>query len=367
MRWFTDRDRPAVDAMAAKAPTSSASAITNKPLTQDPVPVPDRDLELLDHPSQAPTVGEVSDTFCSRLDGHNPNRLPTLCADAGALGPLWLAGASLAGPAHLHKATTGQDSYSFALSRDRKAVILAVADGLGSQPTSAQLGSMLLTRLLCAVLADQATDTVVEAPAKVVAEAVSLANSRLQDLRGCAFPQFQDRNLSAALTFAWVPIEHQDRSAVMGRVGDCAAFTVCGGEYSAVFKQDDGPLNAVEGTLPSDRPEEALEVELLDLAGSEYLVLGTDGLANDIFSSPGVRDWLSRRWSRPVTAFHMLESLRYRRQGSQDDRTGVVLWLAPIYPPCEPGLSHFTAETGQEGARPSVEDLKVPAKEKTAP
>ncbi|WEH16158.1 PP2C family serine/threonine-protein phosphatase [Streptomyces sp. VNUA24] len=58
----------------------------------------------------------------------------------------------------------------------------------------------------------------------------------------------------------------------------------------------------------------------------DCLILASDGLAEDAFGSPAVRAWLAERWAQPCDAAAMADSLRYRRRGSHDDRTALVVW-----------------------------------------
>jgi hypothetical protein len=57
------------------------------------------------------------------------------------------------------------------------------------------------------------------------------------------------------------------------------------------------------------------------------VVLASDGLAADIRLSKALRRFLDAEWRKPTSAALMLDTLRYRRQGSHDDRTGLVAWL----------------------------------------
>jgi len=291
----------------------------------------DKSLDLYESPTGAPTVGQVVDTFSSRLDGSNAFRLPTLCADAGALGPFWLAAASLTGLGHLHMATTGQDSYSFALADDGQAVICAAADGLGSRPSSAQIGATLLTRMLCARLARLPTDGVLTSPQPSFATALAEVNDDLCSFRHKLGLHLEDRDLSSTLAFIWIPTDHRTRPSFAGRIGDCAVFTLSESAYETIFERGEGPLNVVKACLPRTPPLDELELKKLDLSTQQAIILATDGLADDLFNSPAVRAWLAKCWSSRCGAFRMLDALRYRRQGSHDDRTALTVWLEPLY------------------------------------
>ena len=88
------------------------------------------------------------------------------------------------------------------------------------------------------------------------------------------------------------------------------------------------PINVLGESLPgpaASRPQRAL-------ARTQVLILATDGLANDLRNSPGIRSWLSEQWSRPIGPFAFCDCLRYQRQGSHDDRTAVVVWPTAAAP-----------------------------------
>ncbi len=319
----------------------------------------------LEDPTDAPTIGKVQTAFASKLDGGNLLRQPALMADAGSLGPFWVAAASIAGLSHQHHARTGQDNYSFALAADEGAVVLAVADGLGSRVTTSQLGSALLARAVCGALAAYDTKEVLKSPRDIVASAVTDANDQVQRSRERAFPELTDRDLASTIAVCWIPFESKVLPLVAGVVGDCAVFTLAGGEYYSVFPRGGAALNVVDHHLPGPSPAEGLVVEIAPLAGVGAVVVTTDGLAEDIFGSPAVREWLAERWSCPVGPHRMLDALRYRRRGSQDDRTAVVLWPRPD----THVLQATTSPTGTEDHDPVpvTDPQAATASEKTKP
>lgn len=327
--------RPAVRRFSTKPedlepPVDPASPELPAAAESRPDRLSDRQLNIVDSPTFAPTVGAVLDTFSSHLDGANPFRLPGLSVDAGVLGPFWLAAASMAGLSHLHKGRTGQDSYSFALANGGSHVTIAVADGLGSRPAYSQIGATLLTRAVCNALASVSYEELTESDSDELERCVSDANDEVRSIRDIAFTNLSDSDLAATLAFAVIPVDVSTGPAVAARIGDCAGFTMVGGQYDNIFPKDDTALNVVDACLPSSRPTHGLRVELMDLVGKDCFVLTTDGLAEDIFGSPKVREWLAESWLVRCGPARMLDTLRYRRQGSQDDRTCVVLWLAPL-------------------------------------
>ncbi|TDE60306.1 hypothetical protein E1295_00205 [Nonomuraea mesophila] len=82
-----------------------------------------------------------------------------------------------------------------------------------------------------------------------------------------------------------------DRGCELARIGDVTDFTLSGGEFAEVFPVESGFMNVVSATLPGERPE---QVETADLGLARIVVLGTDGLGNDLRNSPALRSWLRR-------------------------------------------------------------------------
>jgi hypothetical protein len=114
-----------------------------------------------------------------------------------------------------------------------------------------------------------------------------------------------------------------DRGCTIARVGDVSAFTVRDGVFTEAFEADGGPVNIVSASMP-DQDEN--DVEVVALGPEPVIVFGTDGLANDIRNSGTLRAWLAERWRVPHLPFAIGDTLRYRRQGSHDDRTAVLVW-----------------------------------------
>ncbi|MFG1614692.1 protein phosphatase 2C domain-containing protein [Nonomuraea wenchangensis] len=276
---------------------------------------------VVDDDSGAPSVGRLSPGFHTRLDGTNGLRVPSVVADAGQLGPYWIAAAALTGLAHLHRGRTGQDAYAFHLDEDTGAAAVAVADGLGSRPRTSQIGAYTLVQAICEQL-----------PALPVPAAVAAANERLLDLRD---PRLGggDEPLSSVTCFARLPADPLTEPVVVGRVGDCAAFSLADDGFAPIFERGGGALNEAVAALPSRDPAHGLETAPLAPGGARALILASDGLAEDVHGSPAVRAWLASRWRLPCHTAWMLNSLRYRRQGSQDDRTALVVWIPPFPEP----------------------------------
>ncbi|GAA0966247.1 hypothetical protein GCM10009555_007620 [Acrocarpospora macrocephala] len=277
-----------------------------------------------DEDTTAPTVGRAAHGFRASLDPANPLRVPSVVADAGQLGPYWVAAAALTGLSHLHLGTTGQDRYSFHADASTQGVAVTVADGLGSRPRTAQLGADTLARTLSQALAATPGTAFGSDPRPAVAAAVAIANERLCDTADPRGPE----NLASVFAAARLP--ESGGPLILARVGDCSAFGLGPDGFFPIFGEKDGALNEPGAYLPADDPLTGLELRTVPAGGCRALVLATDGLAEDLRGSPAIRDWLAARWERPCHTMWMLNSLRYRRQGSHDDRTALVVWFPPF-------------------------------------
>jgi serine/threonine protein phosphatase PrpC len=270
-----------------------------------------------DNTPGAPTIGEVRPATTPVLNATNWRRLPMHAADGGEIGAWWLSAASLVGMSHLATAHTRQDDYSFGLLSDGS-LVAVVADGLGSYAETAQIGATLMVQALVAAMAragDHADDLLTVALQQAQEGAIDIGR-RMYELSA--------EQLSCTLVACRVT----DAGLVeFVRVGDADAFLWSGedADFTRVFngRDDSAPVNLVEAACPRARTD---QVERIDVPLHARIVLCSDGLAMDIQNSPTLREYLAGAWRQPLSAAAMLESLRYRRQGSHDDRTGLVVW-----------------------------------------
>lgn len=265
----------------------------------------------VDHPTAAPVIGRVLPTArSSPLPGH-VTRVPDVAADGLVVGEYSLAAVSLIGSSHAGKGISRQDAYAFGLD-PRGRLCVAVADGLGSRPSS-QLGARAFCEEVIRRAGSYQDDQPVD-PAELITSAAAWAAEVVEQVYGIS-------GRDAACVGA-VGVFDGSRHAI-ARVGDCTAFTFGDDGFAEVFPVDAAFVNQVEVAL-LDRP--VGDVDMAELSASAPLVLCSDGLAIDLRNSPTLRAWLAERWRHPMTAFALLESLRYRRQGSGDDRTAAVIW-----------------------------------------
>lgn len=265
-----------------------------------------------------PPIGKVRPQPTPLIDAANSRRLAACSADGGMIGGWWLSAASIAGTSHVAQGTTRQDDYSFGLLDDGS-LVAVVTDGLGSYKETAQVGAGLMARAVVEMAQVLTASGVIEQLLpKAVLNAQELAAERGREMYGLSREQ-----LSCTLVASHIGPE---RETSFVRVGDAEAFTPAAGNagFDPVFEGGDHSLvNVVTAACPRARPE---DVESVTAAASSRIVLASDGLATDIRNSTALRGILDEGWRNPTSAALMLETLRYRRQGSHDDRTGLVIW-----------------------------------------
>lgn len=296
---------PGVDVPDAEAPATELAG--SKPAA---VPRPTELVAgMIEVPTMAPTIGNVRGLPGPCLAAGVQYRVPMVVLDGGAVGSYHLAAASQGGTSHLIDGSPRQDAYDFVLTATGRLVV-AIADGLGSRPAS-QVGA----RLFCE---------------QVVFAGVTKPDSSAQDYLVAAAIQ-AGAVAEAAYALAYDDISFVAAVAVfspegceLARVGDVSGFSCqANGVFEELFVADGDSINVVAASLPSTTaPTPERNMTLF----SGPVVLATDGLANDIRTSVGLRVWLGEQWRMPLGAYAMAESLRYRRQGSHDDRTAVVVW-----------------------------------------
>ncbi|AHH17019.1 putative protein phosphatase [Nocardia nova SH22a] len=286
---------------------------------------PVRDFSFNETASAAPRVGELSIPPAPRLAA-GPAALPAERADAGLLAGRWIAAASVAGRAHTAQGTSAQDSYRIAACDDGSAIVVVVCDGLGSHPATSQVGAEMLARFACAHAQPITADQAAEAGAEILADPIRRACDSLERWRRTTAPDVTSDELRCTALLCRIPADGAG-PALFARAGDCEAFVLRNGRYDTVFQAPEpGPANVVRQALPHPDPPSLLRFARSDAEDDRILILTSDGVANDIFDSPTVRNWLAERWADPCGTAWMLDSLRYRTPGSHDDRTAVVIW-----------------------------------------
>ncbi len=272
---------------------------------------------------QTPSIGAVSpQRQPPNLPSDPTYEAPQIRADSGRAGSFWVAAAAVAGVHHLRNGVGSQDAYACGHRND--VVVVAVADGLGSQPKS-QVGAALATRFATKALLDIAGEDIWADPEEAVRSCIRATNNHLIDNADWLTPEGTTGAL--ATTFAIGLIERIDdrMRGVAGRLGDANVFTMSNSNFTNLFPIDDGPSNVVNARLPALQ-ELAVEVRQFDPSQVTLVLATTDRIVLDLKNSPATRRWLHECLVLPVDKIRLLNALSYRRQGSHDDRTAAVIW-----------------------------------------
>lgn len=262
--------------------------------------------------SAAPTIGVVQPRPHVPVDPGVGHPRAAVLADAGATTTHLFAGASLVGASHQAVGSPRQDSFAVA-ALPCGGLVVAVADGLGSR-VSSQVGAETFCQQVVAL-----------APTEWGGSAERLLMVAAEGTARVMLDSWQMSSREGA--FVGLVMVVDDTTVQIARVGDVSAFELDpSGGFRELFPAPEGPLNAVDASLPGT---DGTAADVASAADDATILIATDGLALDVRTSAGVRTWLAECWQEPVGAFAMADGLRYQRQGSLDDRSAVVIWPRP--------------------------------------
>ncbi|BBH69919.1 hypothetical protein ACTI_66040 [Actinoplanes sp. OR16] len=262
-----------------------------------------------------------------------PDAPPDSVIDGGDLEGLTVRAASLRGDEHRYYADPRQDAFAIGplvAGKNATALLVCVADGVGSQPKS-HLGSAAVTRFLRQEItpyAEKLLDPTAESGLrKRCAEVTAHVSQRLE--HEAAQRQVPARALSTTLVAALIGPDTGGghHRAVLLAVGDSPAFMLRDGQFEQIFGQSAaGELaGAATEALPSRGAEPVVMVA--DLGPGDVLVLCTDGLGNPMANS-SVSDQLVKWWQGgPPSLPAFFWQMSFRAQSFGDDRTAVCVWI----------------------------------------
>ena len=271
-----------------------------------------------DLPSAAPAIGRVGPVTAGRLAPATSLRPPAVALDGTTAGDFHVAAASIIGTGHLQSGQPRQDGYNVMVGNSGR-LYVAIADGLGSKPAS-QLGAHLFSEsvLIAAAHAEAGGDDEPPTASRLLAQ----ADARMAQVVTDHY-QLEAKSCSCVGAVAVFSADGCD----IARLGDVSAFTLADGAFDEAFPADSALVNVVSASMPG--ADEA-DVETTRIGPEPVVVFGTDGLANDLRNSGALREWLAAQWRVPQLPFAIGDALRYRRQGSHDDRTAVVVWRTAL-------------------------------------
>ncbi|WP_280447122.1 protein phosphatase 2C domain-containing protein [Nocardia brasiliensis] len=270
-------------------------------------------------PREVPAVqGRVAANWKSTLyAGRWPE--PGLAADFGRLGGATVIAASAIGRSHAHHGLQRQDHYAFtaaAYPDGTEVALMAVADGVSNAPfggPAAGIASREFVRHLAGLMSDSIevdeamTQALRHAQRKIVEFIGYLPEHRPVEYRECA------------TTLVAAAVLHADevRAHILS-VGDSLALLV-GPEATLHPATPYEKSTSLTRYIPREN-ECGVRAEVTLSPGS-LLLLGTDGLVNDLLDSRTICSWFLDHL-REVDSIHAAAyTLAYQRQGSSDDRT----------------------------------------------
>ncbi|MFJ8432771.1 protein phosphatase 2C domain-containing protein [Kitasatospora sp. NPDC094019] len=312
------------------APVAAADPVLRPPSFRAPGPLPHVGRKAPAYPA------EPTDVPALRGGDLHAVLLPDTVVDGGRFGPLTVRAASVRGDSHRYAAECRQDAVLVARADDL--LLVAVADGVGSQPHSHHgshgilrlLAKQVLPRadtLLGLLRAGAATDFATLAGRIVAAAADGLA----QEAERFGHPP---KSWSTTLRALLVPAGPGTAARGFLAVGDGGLLRLRADGWENLDPDPDGDG---AGTLISTRTdclpeayERARAALITDTRPGDVLVLCTDGLALPLLKEPELRDFLGGRWGREVPGLaEFLWQAQVRVRSYDDDRSVVCLWEAP--------------------------------------
>ncbi|WP_052708766.1 protein phosphatase 2C domain-containing protein [Streptomyces sp. NRRL S-495] len=263
--------------------------------------------------------------------------LPDTVVDGGRFGRVTVRAASVRGDSHRYAAECRQDAAL--VVRAGGLLLVAVADGVGSQPHSHH-GSNGIVRLLAKQVLPRA-DTLLDLLRTGAAADFTALASRLVAAAAEELAQEAERfghppkTWSTTLRALLVPADPEVPTRGFLAVGDGGLLRLREGGWENLDADGDGGDG--DGTLISTRTDclpEAYELVrtalITDTRPGDVLVLCTDGLALPLVKEPELREFLGGRWGREVPGLaEFLWQAQVRVRSYDDDRSVVCLWEAP--------------------------------------
>ncbi len=277
-----------------------------------------------------------------RLDaGSSPYR-PDTVVDGGSASGLIVRAASVRGRSKRFHGQAREDDLCLRPSAARQALVIAVADGLGSA-TRGGLGAALAVRHAVEAIEEELVERAPEslqwptifnrAAAALVVEHRRAAGEEHRERPGQDEAQAVSRDLGTTLTLAVVERSTAGgMQASVAAIGDSPAFRLAGSAYELLVgerEQDDDFSTSAVLALPYLPVPEARSVRL---ERDEVLLIGTDGFSGPLGSGGGdVGQLFARELVTPPPLSSWSYLVDFAKATYDDDRTLVAVW--PQEPP----------------------------------
>ncbi|WP_327073572.1 protein phosphatase 2C domain-containing protein [Kitasatospora purpeofusca] len=323
-------------APTGSAPTGGAATTAADPVVRPPSFRPPGPLAHVGRKAPA-YPAEPTDIPTVRGGDLYGGLLPDTVVDGGRFGPVTVRAASVRGDSHRYAAECRQDASL--VVRAGGLLLVAVADGVGSQPHSHH-GSNGIIRLLAKHVLPKA-DTLLDLLRTGAAADFAGLTGRLVAAAAEGLAQEAERfghppkTWSTTLRALLVPADPAVPARGFLAVGDGGLLRLRAGGWENLDADGDGGDGA--GTLISTRTdclpeayERARTALITDTRPGDVLVLCTDGLALPLVKEPELREFLGGRWGREVPGLaEFLWQAQVRVRSYDDDRSVVCLWEAP--------------------------------------
>jgi serine/threonine protein phosphatase PrpC len=288
-------------------------------------------------------VGTAARTFEPRavVTGERSHQLfvPDSVVDGWSTPHFGVRAASVRGDGHRFKGAPRQDSFIVTQHAGRKAIVIAVADGVSSAPL-AHDGAAAVCRYATAAMLEALTEGgrpdlcgVVDGSAAALVELARRAGERAETRAAAAL-------FATTLTIAVVLPTRNGARVLAASVGDSAIWRLrpdgltrlAGGK---VPDHADAVFSPAVGALPY-LPQEIDTVEC-DLAPGDAVLVISDGIGDALGDGSGaVGELLKGQLRRPPAPLQVARIVDFSRASFADDRTLVGAWLLPLHAPDGP-------------------------------
>ncbi len=273
-----------------------------------------------------------------KLDGRSAPYRPDTALDGGTCHGMTVRAASVKGRMKRFQGGPRQDDFCLRASGSRPAIVVAVADGMGSAKRSG-LGAALVVRHAVEAVEEQLvhrTPLELDWPNIFNRAAAALLVEYRRDT-GAEQGERPDeeetravsRDLGTTLTVAIVEAEEDRTVATIAAVGDSPVFRLTNGAYEQLVGEretDDGFSTSAVLALPY---LPSPEVRSVSLESKDVLLVCTDGFSGPL--SAGHSD-VGRLFARELAIPPPLSSwpylLDFTKATYDDDRTLVAIWPA---------------------------------------
>ncbi len=257
---------------------------------------------------------------------------PDTVADGGDLAGAIVRGASVRGLTHRIEEGVRQDSFAVTASADRRWVLVAVADGVGSARRSDVGSATAVATALLQIAADPRETDWVAAFSAVERDLLSIAqDAGAADVHTTLTVVAAEVAPTSASSSAPADVPHgpdTTREVLVAWIGDSPVWLLRDGAWHPLTGSTvapDGLYDTAVSAMPSGRPPRLVR---LAAETGDLIVAMSDGVGTPLaFAVDEVGDQLARWWERPPTLAQFADQVGFARRGFTDDRTAVAIWM----------------------------------------